>query len=152
MIKLEEPKLILSFDGVGFLDIFVQSMRMKDLPCYEGIQAEPGDLVIVYGNGIYLKPPTKENTYTVIPSFEYPNEGPESWHEYLGWNEGMALLSREYVTEVLRHLDMKYQRMYIKVIREGDEFDFTTITREEYSVISMMGFSELPPKSWKDYA
>jgi len=152
MIGVEGYELILSFNGLDFLDIFVQSMRMKDLPCYLGIQAEPGDLVLVYENGIYLKPPTTDSRYKVVPSFEYPSEGPESWHEYLGWSEGMALLSREYVTEVLRHLDAKYQRMYIKVIREGDEFDFTTITREEYSVISMMGFSELPPKSWKDYA
>lgn len=143
--------MILSFDGVSFLDIFVQSMRMKDLPIYEDVQAEPGDLVLHYDMGIYLRPPTKDKHYTVVPSFEYPIEGPEEWHEYLGWNEGFALLSREYVTEVMRHVDTKYQRMYIKVIREGDEFDFTTITPEEYSVISMMGFSDLPPKGWKDY-
>jgi hypothetical protein len=136
---------------MSFLDIFVQSMRMKDLPIYEGVQAEPGDLVLQYDIGIYLRPPTKDMHYTVVPSFEYPIGGPEDWHEYLGWNEGFALLSREYVTEVLRHVDTKYQRMYIKVIREGDEFDFTTITPEEYSVISMMGFSDLPPKGWKDY-
>lgn len=143
--------MILSFDGVDFLDIFVQSMRMKDLPVYEGVQSEPGDLVLVFENGIYLKPPTKNNNYKVVPSFEYPNQGSDSWHEYLGWDDGTALLSRDYITEVLRHLDIKYQRMYIKVIREGDEFDFTTITKEEYSVILMMGFSELPPKGWRDY-
>jgi hypothetical protein len=152
MITLEGYELILSFSGIDFLDIFVQSMRTKDLPCYSGVQSEPGDLVLVYENGIYLKPPTNNINYKIVPSFEYPCEGPESWHEYLGWNEGMALLSREYVTEVLRHVDTKYQRMYIKVIREGDEFDFTTISKEEYSVISMMGFNPLPPKSWKDYA
>lgn len=144
--------MILSFSRDDYLDIFTRSMKGKGI-VIDDQYCEPGDLVLWYNFGIYLTEPNYKPRTPKAMSFEYLGDtGPEDWHEYLGWNEGRTILDRSLVLEAMLRVDERFNRIYIKVLREDDEFDFTTITDEEYSTLCLMGLSKLPPKSWKGYA